>query len=153
MTTVLVVEDEPDILLTIRLELEAEGYRIVGARTGEEALAVFAQSPPDVTLLDVALPGIDGIEVVRRIRADARVRDARIIVTSAHASGDVRRLTDALSCSAFLTKPFSTRELSATVGAVMATTVSAQDRSSGQGAPGGHPEQGHPQHGLEHDAA
>jgi CheY-like chemotaxis protein len=120
MTTVLVVEDEPDIMLTIRLELEAEGYRIVSARTGEEALEVFAQSPPDVTVLDVALPGIDGLEVVRRIRADATVRAARIIVTSAHASGNVRRLTEALACSAYLTKPFSTQELAATVGAVLA---------------------------------
>jgi DNA-binding response OmpR family regulator len=118
--TVLVVEDEADIMLTVRLTLQAEGYRVVGVATGEAALEHFAQSPPDVTVLDVGLPGIDGLEVVRRIRADDRVADARIIVSSAHASGDVRRLVSALGCSAYLTKPFSTLELVQTVGAVLA---------------------------------
>jgi two-component system, OmpR family, alkaline phosphatase synthesis response regulator PhoP len=112
---VLVVEDEPDIMLTIRLALQADGYEIVGAGSGEDALAIFAENPPDVTVLDVALPGIDGLEVVRRIRADPRLAAARIIVTSAHVSGDVRRLAQALGCSAYLTKPFSTQELSATL--------------------------------------
>jgi DNA-binding response OmpR family regulator len=118
--TILVVEDEADIMLTIRLTLQAEGYSVVGVGTGEDALAKFAESPPDVTILDVGLPGIDGIEVVRRVRADPAVSDARIIMLSAHASGDMRRLTEALGCSAYLTKPFSTRELAATVGAALA---------------------------------
>jgi CheY-like chemotaxis protein len=118
--TVLVVEDEADILLTIRLTLQAEGYRVVGVGSGEEALAVFNESPPDVTVLDVALPGIDGLEVVRRIRADRNHGNARIIVSSAHASGDVRRLATALNCSAYLTKPFSTADLSATIASVLA---------------------------------
>jgi CheY-like chemotaxis protein len=118
--TVLVVEDEDDIMLTIRLTLQAEGYRVVGVGSGEEALAFFAESPPDVTVLDVGLPGVDGLEVVRRIRADANLKDARIIVSSAHASGEVRRLSEALRCNAYLTKPFSTQELAETVGAVLA---------------------------------
>jgi two-component system alkaline phosphatase synthesis response regulator PhoP len=119
--TVLVVEDEADILLTIRLTLQADGYRVVGVGSGEEALAVFNESPPDVTILDVALPGIDGLEVVRRIRADRTHANARIIVSSAHASGDVRRLAAALNCSAYLTKPFSTADLSSTIASVLAT--------------------------------
>jgi two-component system KDP operon response regulator KdpE len=114
-STVLVVEDEADIMLTIRLTLQAEGYRVVGATSGEEALAVFRASPPDVTVLDIGLPGIDGLEVVRRLRATPSLRAARVIVSSAHASGDVRRLTQALHCIAYLTKPFSTKELVATV--------------------------------------
>jgi len=118
--TVLVVEDEADIMLTIRLTLQADGYRVVAVGSGEEALAVFNDSPPDVTVLDVALPGIDGLEVVRRIRADRNHESARIVVSSAHASGDVRRLAAALKCSAYLTKPFSTADLSATVASVLA---------------------------------
>ena len=97
--TVLVVEDEADIMLS-----------------GEDALVFFRATPPDVTILDIGLPGIDGLEVVRRLRADPAVNAARIIVSSAHASGDVRRLTEALHCSAYLTKPFSTTELVAAVG-------------------------------------
>lgn len=117
--TVLVVEDEPDIMLTVRLTLQGEGYRVVGVASGEEALAYFAESPPDVCVLDIGLPGIDGLEVVRRLRADLTVKTPRIIVSSAHASGDVRRLTEALLCDAYLTKPFSTNELIATVATVL----------------------------------
>jgi two-component system response regulator BaeR len=116
--TVLVVEDEADIMLTIRLTLRAAGYDVIGVTSGEAAIEVFADSPPDVTVLDVALPGIDGLEVVRRLRNDAKHRDARIIITSAHASGHVRLLTNALGCD-YLTKPFSTRELAATVAAAL----------------------------------
>jgi CheY-like chemotaxis protein len=124
-TTVLVVEDEADIMLTMRLTLQAEGYHVVGVGTGEDALAFFRESPPDVTVLDIGLPGIDGLEVVRQIRADPDLSAARIIVSSAHASGDVRRLTKALRCSAYLTKPFSTQELAATVATVLAAPASA----------------------------
>jgi DNA-binding response OmpR family regulator len=122
-STVLVVEDEADIMLTLRLTLQAEGYRVVGVSTGEEALAIFHQSPPDVTVLDIGLPGIDGLEVVRRLRADPTLSGTRVIVSSAHASGDVRKLTEALNCAAYLTKPFSSKELVATVGAVLASAA------------------------------
>jgi CheY-like chemotaxis protein len=118
--TVLVVEDEADIMLTLRLTLQVEGYRVVGVSTGEEALAFFEASPPDVTVLDIGLPGIDGLEVVRQLRADPRHSAARLIISSAHASGDVRRLTEALRCSAYLTKPFSTEELIQTVRTALA---------------------------------
>lgn len=117
--TVLVVEDEGDIMLTIRLTLQAEGYQVRGVSSGEAALEIFADGPPDVTVLDVALPGIDGLEVVRRLRKSARHKNARIIITSAHASGHVRLLADALGCE-YLTKPFSTKELAAMVAAVLA---------------------------------
>jgi CheY-like chemotaxis protein len=120
MATVLVVEDEADIMLTLRLTLQVEGYRVVGVSTGEDALAFFKATPPDVTVLDIGLPGIDGLEVVRQLRADPLHSDARLIVSSAHASGDVRLLTEALGCNAYLTKPFSTEELIQTVRAVLA---------------------------------
>ena len=116
--TVLIVEDEADIMLTIRLTLRAEGYEVLGVTSGEAAMEIFADSPPDVTVLDVALPGIDGLEVVRRLRKDAKHKDARIIITSAHASGHVCVLADALGCE-YLTKPFSTKELAATVAAAL----------------------------------
>jgi DNA-binding response OmpR family regulator len=117
--TVLVVEDEGDIMLTIRLTLQAEGYHVIGVTTGEAALDIFADGPPDVTVLDVALPGIDGLEVVRRIRNDPKNQAAGIIISSAHASGHVRQLANALGCG-YLTKPFSTAELAATVATVLA---------------------------------
>jgi len=124
--TILVVEDGADIMLTIRLTLRAEGYEVMGVTSGEAALEIFADCPPDVTVLDVALPGIDGLEVVRRLRKDAKHRNARIIITSAHASGHVRLLTDALGCE-YLTKPFSTKELAATVAAALSHREDAEE--------------------------
>src|ERR1700688_1465492 len=120
MATVLVVEDEADIMLTLRLTLQVEGYRVIGVSTGEEALAFFEATPPDVTVLDIGLPGIDGLEVVRQLRADPRHAGARLLVSSAHASRDVRSLTQALGCNAYITKPSSTEELIQTVRAVLA---------------------------------
>jgi DNA-binding response OmpR family regulator len=56
--------------LPVRLAFQGEGYQAIGAESGEEALAIFAESPPDVTVLDVGLPGIDGLEVAHRRRAN-----------------------------------------------------------------------------------
>ena len=68
MTSVLVVDDEPQILRALSVNLRARGYDVTVAATGEEALRLAANHPPDVVLLDLGLPGIDGIEVVRGLR-------------------------------------------------------------------------------------
>jgi two-component system, OmpR family, phosphate regulon response regulator PhoB len=117
--TVLIVEDESDITLTIRLLLQNEGYEVFGVTTGEAALDIFADDPPDVTVLDVVLPGMDGLEVARRLREDPRNQATPIVITSAHASVQVRRCADALGCR-YLTKPFGTAELATTIAELLA---------------------------------
>jgi DNA-binding response OmpR family regulator len=117
--TVLIVEDESDIALTIRLSLQAEGYDVIGVRTGEAALDIFADDPPDVTILNIALPGIDGLEVARRLRADPSNRAAPIVLSSAHGSGLVRQHADALGCR-YLPKPFSIAELATMIAELLA---------------------------------
>ena len=105
---VLVVDDEPQILRALRVALRANGYAVDEALTGEVALTRVAMHPPDLIILDLALPGIDGVEVCRRLREWSRVP---VIVLSAH--GDDQAKVRALDEGAddYLTKPFSVPEL------------------------------------------
>ena len=108
MTSVLVVDDEPQIRRTLRSTLAARGYDVRLAATGEEALEAVAADAPDLVLLDLGLPGIDGIEVVRRLRATSTV--PTVILTVRDGESDK---IDALDAGAddYVTKPFAVGEL------------------------------------------
>jgi two-component system, OmpR family, KDP operon response regulator KdpE len=107
---VLVVDDEPAIRRLLRTSLSADGYEVVEAATGEEGWAVFGQSKPDLVLLDLGLPDIDGKELIRRIRGAGLTP---IIVLSIRS--DERGKVEALDLGAddYLTKPFGMDELNA----------------------------------------
>jgi two-component system, OmpR family, KDP operon response regulator KdpE len=109
---VLVIDDEPQIQRAIRTALAGHGYGVIGAETGEEGLTRFAERRPDIVLLDLMLPGIDGLEVCRRIR---EVSSTPIIVLSAR--GEERDKVAALDLGAddYLTKPFGVEELLARI--------------------------------------
>lgn len=114
--TILVVDDEPDIVLTVRLALELEGYRVVSVGTGEDALEVLQREKPDVMLLDLRLPGIDGFAVLERLPDD----NPPVIVLSAHASGGTVRRALEMGCRDFITKPFKPDQLTAKIRSVLA---------------------------------
>jgi two-component system KDP operon response regulator KdpE len=105
---VLVVDDEPQIRRALRVALRANGYGVDEAATGEEALDVVAVRPPDLVILDLALPDMDGVEVCRHLREWSRVP---IIVLSAHGEDELK--VEALDEGAddYVTKPFSIPEL------------------------------------------
>jgi two-component system KDP operon response regulator KdpE len=105
---VLVVDDEPQIRRALRVALRANGYEVAEAETGAEAIDTVALQPPDLVILDLALPDLDGIEICRRLREWTQLP---IIVLSAH--GDDQAKVRALDEGAddFVTKPFSTPEL------------------------------------------
>ncbi|MGZ8582653.1 MAG: response regulator [Actinomycetota bacterium] len=108
MTTVLVVDDEPQILRGLRTNLRARGYEVVTAPDGEEALAVAARDRPDLAIVDLGLPGIDGVEVIEGIRAWSRMP---ILVLSARdQEPDKVRALDA-GADDYVTKPFGMDEL------------------------------------------
>lgn len=115
-TRVLVVDDEPQILRALEVNLLARGYRVDLASTGEEAVAIAAARPPDVVLLDLGLPGLDGLGVIGNLRAWSQVP---ILVLSAR--GDESAKVAALDAGAddYVAKPFGMGELLARMRAVL----------------------------------
>ena len=113
--TILVVEDQPDIQLTIRLSLELSGYRVISASRAEEALALLGNGRPSVVLLDLSLPGIGGWELLTMLGDDGRLADLRVIVLSAHAGRDVSDRAASLGAFTHLTKPFDIEVLLKTI--------------------------------------
>ena len=119
MTTVLVAEDDEDILLLVATRLQRDGFDVVTARTGEEALALVRARRPEVAVLDIGMPPPDGLEVVRQIRGDDGLRNTRLVLLTAKAQeSDVRRGIEA-GADAYVRKPFSPAELSARVQSLL----------------------------------
>jgi DNA-binding response OmpR family regulator len=113
--TILVVEDEPILRETLVEALEADGFRVVGAADGREALERFRSEHPDLILLDLMLPELSGIDVCRIIRAESSVP---IIMLTARGSEVDKVVGLELGADDYVTKPFSLRELSARIRAV-----------------------------------
>ena len=118
-TDVLVVEDEPDIRSLIVHHLEREGFRCRTAGSGGEAMARVRSSPPDLIVLDLMLPGMDGLEVCRRLRGDSATAGLPIIMLTAKADEIDRIVGLELGADDYLAKPFSPKELVARVRAVL----------------------------------
>jgi DNA-binding response OmpR family regulator len=112
---ILVADDDHDILLLVTTRLKRDGFDVIEARSGNEALALAQSRRPDVAVLDVGMPGLDGLEVLERIRADDALSGMRVLLLTAKAQeSDVRRGL-AAGADAYVRKPFSPIELSARV--------------------------------------
>jgi len=112
---ILVVEDQDDNRRILRDLLTASGYELIEAVDGEQGLAAAQQEHPDLILMDIQLPGIDGYEVTRRIKANEALRSIPIIAVTSYAlSGDDQKAFEA-GCDAYVTKPFSPRQLLAKI--------------------------------------
>jgi two-component system phosphate regulon response regulator PhoB len=116
---VLVVEDEEDILELVQYGLAKEGFRVSGVRSGEEAMRGLRADPPDLVVLDLMLPGLDGLEVCRLMKADARLRAVPVVMLTA--KGEEADIVAGLELGAddYVTKPFSPRVLLARIRAVL----------------------------------
>jgi DNA-binding response OmpR family regulator len=123
----LVVDDESNILRFVRANLRASGFEIASATTGPEALTQFEASNPDIIILDIMLPEMDGLEVCRRIR---QVSDVPIIMITA--KGDMQDAVEGLNAGAddYVPKPFAVEELLARVNAVLRRTKNALTQPS-----------------------
>ena len=115
MRRVLVVDDEPTIAASVAARLRAEGYAVETAHDGPSAVAAVAASQPDLVVLDVMLPGFDGLEVCRRIQAD---RPVPVLMLTARDDETDLLVGLAVGADDYLTKPFSPRELAARVHAL-----------------------------------
>ncbi|HVC09696.1 MAG TPA: response regulator transcription factor [Elusimicrobiota bacterium] len=112
---ILLVDDEEDMRRILKADLEAEGYRVVDAGNGQAALDLFHKAKPDFVILDVMIPQIDGLEVLRRIRLESRVP---VVLLTAKAKEVDRILGIRLGADDYVLKPFSVGELIARVQAI-----------------------------------
>lgn len=102
---VLVVDDDPDWVLFVDLTLTLEGFQVVPAGSGEDALVMIGECEPDAIVLDIALPGIDGWEVLRRLSGSDRVPRIPVVVVSGRTAGDARRRVAERGGHSYLPKP------------------------------------------------
>jgi DNA-binding response OmpR family regulator len=119
--TILIVDDEASLTKGLRLTFEREGFNVLTAAGGHEALRLLADEPPDLVILDLMLPGVGGLDVCRRLRADAdaRVRGVPVIMLTAR-DDDIDKVVGLeVGADDYVTKPFNSRELVARARAVL----------------------------------
>jgi len=116
---ILVIEDEPDILEVIQYNLEREGHKVVVCRNGEQGLSRIRTDNPDLVILDLMLPGMDGVEVCRQVKSDPVTRSIPLIMVTAKSEESDIVLGLGIGADDYITKPFSPRELVARVKVVL----------------------------------
>lgn len=108
---VLLVDDDPDLLKMLKLRIESEGYEFMSAQDGEEMLKVMKVKRPDVVLLDIMLPKLDGYSALREMRKEEDFKDIPVIVLTAKEKKKVGDLFTLERVAFFVEKPFETKEL------------------------------------------
>src|SRR5262245_24467813 len=117
--TLLVIEDDPDIVELVRYNLEREGFKVLVAGDGERGLVEATRLQPELVVLDLMLPGLDGLEVCRRLRAQDSTRAIPVLVLTAKSEEADVVIGREMGADDYLTKPFSPRELIARVRALL----------------------------------
>ncbi len=108
---ILIVDDEPNIVISLEYLMKREGYEIAVAADGEAALAALRESTPDLVVLDIMLPKLNGFDVCQRIREDPRWRGIKILMLTAKGRETEVAKGLRLGADAYVTKPFSTKDL------------------------------------------
>jgi CheY-like chemotaxis protein len=119
MGTILIVEDYDDVRRMLKVLLEFEEFQVVEAATGSEALEAIKKQPPDVILMDLALPGVDGFETIRRIRATDGFQNTPIIVLTAYTAPSTYETALSAGSNYFMAKPIDFDELAALLKDIM----------------------------------
>jgi len=119
---ILIVDDEPNVVVPIQFLMEQHGYRVMTAERGEDALDLIYQYKPDLVILDIMLPGIDGYEVCEIVRLNPNYRNVKIIFLTAKGREEEIAKGLALGADAYITKPFSNIELVVTVKEILEKT-------------------------------
>lgn len=108
--TILIIDDESDVLSLLKIRLERAGYKVLGAPSGEEALSLLENSKPDLILLDLLLPQLQGEEVCQLLKADSRFKKIPVIIITAHAAR-IGETIKKICADDYLLKPFEPEEL------------------------------------------
>ena len=113
---ILIVDDEPDLRSVLRFGLEAAGFEVVEAADGEQGLQMARDLKPDLVVLDLMLPRMDGYKVCRALKFDDRYRLIPVFILSARSGDTDRRLAMDLGADAYVTKPYDMKDLLARIG-------------------------------------
>jgi DNA-binding response OmpR family regulator len=119
---ILIVDDEPGIVVPVQFLMEQQGYRVMTAERGEDALDLIYQYKPDLVLLDIMLPGIDGYEICEIVRLNPDYRDVKIVFFTAKGRETEIAKGLALGADAYITKPYSNAELVAKIKELLEKT-------------------------------
>jgi len=125
--TILVIDDEPDLLELVEFNLKKDGYEVIVAKNGQAGLEIAQKHLPDLIVLDLMMPGIDGLEVCRQLRSDERTRQTPMIMLTAKSAEADRIVGLELGADDYVTKPFSPRELIARVRALLRRATTTQE--------------------------
>jgi DNA-binding response OmpR family regulator len=117
---ILIADDEANIVISLEFLMKREGYEVSVARDGNEALEAIRRDRPDLVLLDVMMPGRSGFEVCQAVRADERLAGVKILMLTAKGRDTDVAQGHGVGADAYVTKPFSTRELAARVREMLA---------------------------------
>jgi len=120
---ILLVDDEPGIQVVIRARLEAQGYEVVVAKDGQEGLDLARAESPDIVLLDLMLPKLDGYKVCRMLKFDKAFESIPIVIFSARGSDADKKLAEQVGADAYLVKPFDMNIFTQTVQRLLGPQV------------------------------
>jgi DNA-binding response OmpR family regulator len=132
MPRIFVVEDEADISGLIRFNLEREGYQVGIAASGEEAIKQLKTFKPDLIMLDMMLPAMQGLDVLRHIKGDLATKDVPVIIASAKTAETDKVLGLEMGADDYIPKPFSVKELASRIKAVLRRTIPAPRKQTFQ---------------------
>jgi len=118
--TILIAEDFDDTRLMMKLWLTRSGYRVIEAQTGEEAVARAQSELPDLIIMDVMMPGLNGLDATRRIRQYQPLRNTPIVAVSAYGAEKYRRVALDAGCNEYVSTPFEPDELRELIGKMVA---------------------------------
>jgi len=126
---ILVADDSADSVAMISLYLQTEGYRVVTAANGEDAIRVATQTAPNLILMDISMPTLDGLGATRRIREDPALRDIPIIAVTAHGTEGFQRAAYDVGVSGYLTKPIEMDRMCNLIGHLLSPLASGELRT------------------------
>ena len=109
---ILIVDDEPDLIKVTTFRLRKMGYDVIAGTDGEQALSLIESERPDLVLLDLRLPKIDGLDVCKRVKADPKLKDIPIILFTA-STNDINENVKTCGANGYLIKPFNSEQLAA----------------------------------------
>ncbi len=116
---ILIVDDEPNIVVPLQFLMEQNGYQVKIAETGEAAIDLMERFRPDLVLLDIMLPGVNGLEVCQMLREDPELKETKIVLVSALGRDVDMAKGMAMGADAYITKPFANREIVARVNELL----------------------------------